>query len=335
MNRRKLLLAAGAAALPIPALARAPAKQVLAFYYGWYGGPPRDHDWVHWQGVDTDAGVIANAPDYPATGPYDSLDSAVVARHVGQAADNGITGLIASWWGQNDRTDQQLTLLLKAAAVRKIAVTAYIEQARSPESLASDILYIYHKHMRNASWLRLDGKPVLFLFDRVIQTIGPDGWKAARQRIEKAAPGTILFAGTANSLDEIAARKSLFDVLHIYSLQFAASEHAADEDWRRRFYADWVKAQAGLKATTATVMPGFDDSRLPDRDKPVRLDRGDGSPYVRLWQAAIAAKPDWALIVSFNEWHEGSEIEPSRQYGDRALVMTRGLSKIFHAARSR
>lgn len=331
MNRRELILSAGLAALPVTAHAQHPQKQVLAFYYGWYGGPPREKAWLHWQGVDTATGTIANAPDYPALGPYDSLDPAVVARHVNQAADNGITGLIASWWGRKDRTDQQLTVLLKVAAKRKLSVCAYVEKVASPDALVADILYLYQHHMKKPSWLRLNGKPVLFLFDRVLQTIGLDGWKTARAKIEKAAPGAILFAGTANSLDEIAARKPLFDVLHIYSLQFEAAKHAADDDWRSQFYTSWVKAQAGLKATTATVSPGFDDSRLPDRDKPVKIDRGDGSPYVLLWQAAIAAKPDWILIVSFNEWHEGSQIEPSKQYGDRALTMTRGLSKIFRA----
>ena len=333
MNRRDLMLMAGASALslPLPALGQTRAKQVLAFYYGWYGGPPRDKTWVHWQGVNTAAGTIANAPHYPASGPYSSLDTATIARHVAQAADNGITGLIASWWGREDRTNQQLTMLLKAATARKLKVTAYIEQATSPDALVADILYIHQRHMHNAAWLRLNGKPVIFLFDRVLQTIGLDGWKAAQAKVEKAAPGAIVFAGTANSLDEIIARKPLFDILHIYSLQFEASKHGDDDGWRQSFYENWVKAQGGLKATTATVMPGFDDSHLPDREKPVTMERGDGSPYARLWQAAIAARPDWVLIVSFNEWHEGSEIEPSRQSGDRELVMTRGLSKIFRA----
>jgi hypothetical protein len=331
MNRREFLLVAGAAALPFPAYGATADKQVLAFYYGWYGAPPRDKAWTHWQNVDTAAGKIGNTAHYPTAGPYDSLDPATVARHLDLAAGNGITGFIASWWGRGDRTDQQLKLLLKAAGRRKIAITAYVEQAKSADALASDILYVYQHYMHSAAWLKLGSKPVIFLFDRVLQTIGLDGWKVARARIEKTAPGAIVFAGTANSLDEIAARKSLFDVLHIYSLQFEAAKHADDADWRKAFYGGWVKAQAGLKATTATVMPGFDDSRAPDRDKPILFDRGDGSPYARLWQAAIAAKPDWVLIVSFNEWHEGSEIEPSRENGERELAMTRGLSQIFRA----
>ena len=31
------------------------------------------------------------------------------------------------------------------------------------------------------------------------------------------------------------------------------------------------------------------------------------------------------LLTSFNEWHEGTEIEPSREYGDFYLLLTREL----------
>ena len=35
--------------------------------------------------------------------------------------------------------------------------------------------------------------------------------------------------------------------------------------------------------------------------------------------AAIAARPDWVLIVSWNEWLEATEIEPSVENGSREL----------------
>jgi len=36
---------------------------------------------------------------------------------------------------------------------------------------------------------------------------------------------------------------------------------------------------------------------------------------------AIKADPDWVLITSWNEWHEGSEIEPSWEDGDAYLKL--------------
>jgi glycoprotein endo-alpha-1,2-mannosidase len=50
-----------------------------------------------------------------------------------------------------------------------------------------------------------------------------------------------------------------------------------------------------------------------------------------LWQEAIAAAPDYVLITSSNEWHEGSELEPSVEYGSRILDNTAAFSREFLA----
>ena len=51
--------------------------------------------------------------------------------------------------------------------------------------------------------------------------------------------------------------------------------------------------------------------------------------------AAMNARSDWVLITSFNEWHEGSEIEPSVEWGDRFIDSTRALSREFRSAGTR
>ena len=34
-----------------------------------------------------------------------------------------------------------------------------------------------------------------------------------------------------------------------------------------------------------------------------------------MWSAAVAAAPDVVTITSYNEWHEGTQIEPARLAG--------------------
>lgn len=83
-------------------------------------------------------------------------------------------------------------------------------------------------------------------------------------------------------------------------------------------------ARARNQQWAATVMPGFDDSsqRAACRPTSFYTDRRDGDFYRESWELALATEPDWILVTSFNEWHEGSEIEPSVEYGSRYLEMT-------------
>jgi hypothetical protein len=39
--------------------------------------------------------------------------------------------------------------------------------------------------------------------------------------------------------------------------------------------------------------------------------RRDGATYDAMWDCAIAAHADLVTITSYNEWHEGTQIEPA------------------------
>ena len=41
--------------------------------------------------------------------------------------------------------------------------------------------------------------------------------------------------------------------------------------------------------------------------------RRAGKTYDEMWRAAIAAKPDRVTVTSYNEWHEGTQIEAARR----------------------
>ncbi|MGB9606302.1 MAG: glycoside hydrolase family 99-like domain-containing protein, partial [Bryobacteraceae bacterium] len=98
--------------------------------------------------------------------------------------------------------------------------------------------------------------------------------------------------------------------------------------WAREFYPMTVKT-AGSKIAAVTVIPGYDDHKLGRPEPRPITSRHNGETYRILWEEAIAAGPDWVLITSWNEWHEGSEIEPSREYGDRALEQTKVFARRF------
>jgi len=80
------------------------------------------------------------------------------------------------------------------------------------------------------------------------------------------------------------------------------------------------------KTFIATVVPGFNNVVASDYS-PAALesvvDRRNGVCYSSFWLIAKASHPDGYAITSFNEWHEGTEIEPSIEYGYQYLNLTR------------
>jgi len=98
--------------------------------------------------------------------------------------------------------------------------------------------------------------------------------------------------------------------------------------WAANYDENAVKlARQHGRISCATVIPGYDDTKV---NKPGRVAyRQDGQVYSLLWQEAIRAKPDWVVITSWNEWHEGTEIEPSFQDHDKYLKLTAEYARRF------
>ena len=59
------------------------------------------------------------------------------------------------------------------------------------------------------------------------------------------------------------------------------------------------------------VAPGYIDTRIRPWNDGNTRDREQGAYYDRSFGAAIAVKPEIIGITSFNEWHEGTQIEPA------------------------
>ena len=77
----------------------------------------------------------------------------------------------------------------------------------------------------------------------------------------------------------------------------------------------------------ATVTSGFNDTNKPE----YAVDRQNGTFYALIWSIAKACSADGYAITSFNEWHEGTEIEPSLEYGYQYIDLTRALQTIWTA----
>jgi len=320
-------------------------KMAMAFYYTWYGTPEVCGHWHHWpegghnpEKIDQNGYRDIGATNHPAPDVYDSNDPSVIRRHLALCEETGIDALIATWWGVGDYHDKALKVVLQeaknvvalvlsnATTNRSIddhkgneaatKVTIYYETIRSPHSVESavkDFLYILDSYGDEPAWLKVNGKPVIFVYGRAMGQLGADDWKKVLTKV-KAKHDALFIADTGKKeLIEI------FDGGHSYNPVGAIVRGVNMGE----NYAQLVKTcrEAG-KIACATVIPGYDDSNI-GRTRAIVAERRNGQLYRELWDLAMKARPDWILITSFNEWHEGSEIEPSKEHGRFYVELTR------------
>ena len=176
-----------------------PGRRVLALYYPWYQTLQYSHKWAHQDGVETANKRMVSHSHYPAQGPYDSADPAVIDRHLSEAEEAGIDTLVCSWWGPSDPTDHALRLLLMRAAKRSIKICILWEQCSSPsteQSLSQELNYLVQTFSKQPAYLTVGGKPVIFAFDRVCHSADAATWADTFNGVNKRFPPGVLILGT-------------------------------------------------------------------------------------------------------------------------------------------
>lgn len=310
-------------------------RKVLAFYYPWYGNADvkgGSGRWAHWGKVDPANEDIAASTNYPALGAYDSHDPKLIAQHCAWAKEAGVDGLIASWWGRRSFSHQALGRILDGCHKADLEATIYYENvpgSQDAQAAADDVLYVLNRFGKHPAWLRVDGKPVVFVYVRALGQIGLLGWVEAMAEVNRRYPGGAVFMG--DELSRSAAR--VFDGIHTYNTAGGLSGKKLSEvgPWAAATYPGCVAAADAFgRISTLTVIPGYDDTKI--REPGLRIERYDGVSYRRQWEEATKADPHWILITSWNEWHEGSEIEPSSEDGRQYLDLTAELAARFKSA---
>jgi hypothetical protein len=284
--------------------------KVAAFYYPWYGNPDTDGEWVHWKSHNHAPPESISSDYYPALGAYSSNDPAVVEQHMKWLKQAGIGVIISSWWGQNSREDRAVPLLLKTAEKHDIKVGFHIEpyNGRTGASLVSDIQYLYKQYGSSPAFFRStatshyspDSSPKGMFFVWSIEGQGEakySYWQQAVDQIHALPEGGLVIA---HSLDAGWVEGSHFDGLYNY-----ATLHLDYKSF------GWARSLPPDTLYVPSVLPGFSAKRIeypPDTFVP----RLNGKTYNDQWTAALGTgiQPEMVTITSFNEWHEGSMIEP-------------------------
>jgi len=248
-----------------------------AFYYPWFPQAWRQK------------GLEPFTHFTPSLGLYSSSDASVVRRHLADFTYAGIQAGLASWWGRGTPTDRVFPSLLAITNRLRSRVrwaVYYEPEGQGDPSVArlvADLGYIRSRYARNRAYLRVQSRFVVFVYADLADGEGMAArWRQANAAIGNAAYIDLkVFPGYRSSPNQPQA-------WHQYSPALA-------EDAR----AGWSFA----------VSPGF----FKASESTPRLDR-DLARWTTNVSDMVASRAPWQLITSFNEWGEGTAVEPATQW---------------------
>jgi hypothetical protein len=311
---------------PVPVAHPYSRPIIVANYLAWY-------DPTSWSTGCTS--------DSPAAGAYTSSDSATISRHISQAQQAGLDGFTVHWGGPGDVTDGVLAQILNqgfGATATFLNHFFYGLQARA--TVAANLSGLMSKANAYGNWIRYAGKPVIFFADmQRVDTSGGLTPQQAWEQIRAATDPAHTTIWIAEGLDP--SYLATFDGLYVYKIDHncCPGAYASAGKW-----AGWVREAErlyGPRFWVATIQPGWDDSLTINEtcngvrvsSEPFARDREGGAYYQRTAGAALGTSPDMIVLNSFNEWVEGSFIEPSVGLGDLYLTLTAQYAAQFHGSR--
>jgi hypothetical protein len=283
------------------------ASQLGTFYYPWYGGKDKGYKlWSEGSHSPPKSWHSNYLPDIdptnfdPANELYDSGDPAVIKKQLGWMKQAGIQFGVASWFGPKSRADGYMrtifsTIMPASDNPHPDMKWAMLYEGEggsanpSVDTIVGDLNYIQQTYVSKPYYLKIDGKPVVFVYNSGATTNAEALDDLARWKEARTKTGFYVVM-----LD------SLFDVSPL-----EAGANPADADsWYH--YAP-AKSFDQLGSYSASVSAGYWKYHASPK-----LARDPVQFETAVQQLKVANVP-LKLITTWNEYPEGSGVEPATE----------------------
>ncbi len=309
---------------------------VVAYYYPWYHAG----DWTRHEYVES-----------PILGEYGTDDPSIAEKHVDWASQYGIDALFVSWWGSDTLTSRHLRSgFLKAKNLSKIRYGLYYEtlgildetdgkkdgivdfsQPGPMQQMVSDFIDLKANHFGHEQYFSIGGRPVVgFYVSRVLRNFEHHHLDLLEQAIgvELFTIGDEAFFGDQAEPGTAHNGLGVFDAYSAYNMfeprKVIEGDSALSFQSREAFpiFRDWARETVFFPG----VIPRYHDFR----GHPRML--GTPDDFLTLLEAAgmiaksgkqVEGVPSMIFVTSFNEWWEGTSVEPAEEYGEAYLQKIR------------
>ena len=311
-------------------------RLALTHYFYWYQADPRKEAPVSHSRYENGASTLTDHP-LDGVGPWFSCDN--VQWHKDQLEQVGAAGIdviIPVYWGDpaNRRgfADTGLDCMVQAmkelkAEGKSFPLVGMFFDTSSMQSAFGDRPDLKTDEGK-ATFYGMMKDFFLHVPDEFRATIGVPFEKGGYPAYIAVLYTSAFFADYDQSLVEYCNQRFAEDfggkrILWIASTDYKPKAAVMDG------YCDYGGG-LGLKRDSspgwidvAGIGAGYDDSAVADRANHLIRSRMNGDTYKKDWDAVMADPPSWVIVDGWNELHEGSDICPSVQYGDRYQFLTK------------
>jgi hypothetical protein len=344
MKLRHLLLLAALlfCILTAPGSTRAAPKTVMVYYMPWYTAKPYSDDWGwHWtmNHFNPDrvnaSGERQIASWYcPLIGPYDSSDPAVLEYHVLLMKLAGVDGVIVDWYGSanyldyginNQATARLFQLTRKAGlkfsicyedqTIQHMIDGNYLPVGDAILHAQQEMLYLQTNFFSDASYLRLKGQPVLLNF-------GPQHFMMSSNWEDifsvLAATNQPAFFTEDNRLP---VGMGAFSWPPMWLSQAPGTGGVLSGAALKSYLADFDQKAGNWPASISSAFPRFHDiyQRAGVRNYWGYLGDRHGDTLRETLSHGMTNSSAIVQIVTWNDFGEGSMVEPTQEYGYQDL----------------
>ncbi|MCA9104275.1 MAG: glycoside hydrolase family 99-like domain-containing protein [Planctomycetales bacterium] len=297
---------------------------IMAHYMPWYSADEGAGRWGwHWTMNHFDPTRVTEgrreiaSHHYPLIGPYDSTDPIVVDYHLLTMKAAGIDGVIIDWYGREEFRDyaqlHRATSLVieRAEALDMKFIICYEDQILGAQVEAGllledqtvaraqdDIRWVAEHWFPLRGYVRLDDRPILLSFGQ--NGLSNSQWTECLKGIDLP--------------------------LHYVSLHRRRETASGAYDWPlpaegldavKRFESESRAWSLAIPVAFPRFVDIYEQAGLHDSWGTIHDD--DGRTFRATLARALASRPRIVQIATWNDWGEGTEIEPSHEFGYRDL----------------
>jgi Glycosyl hydrolase family 99 len=344
MKLRNILLLAALLSFILAAsgITRAASKPVMVYYMPWFTAKPYCDSWGwHWTMNHFNPDTMNASGErqiaswyYPLIGPYDSSDPALLEYHVLLMKLAGIDGVIVDWYGSANFLDyginNQATVKLfqftrKAGlkfsicyedqTIQHMIDGNYLATNDAIFHAQREMLYLQTNFFSDASYLRLKGRPVLLNF-------GPQHFMVSSNWEDifsvLVATNQPAFFTEDNRLP---VGMGAFSWPPMWMSQVPGTGGVLSGAALKGYLVDFDQKAATWPAFISSAFPRFHDiyQRAGVRNYWGYLGDHHGDTLRETLSRGMTNSSAIVQVVTWNDFGEGSMVEPTQEYGYRDL----------------